>query len=186
MTALQSKPTPRRRGLSIAELMISLSISSFLLVAVAAAYNASADAVEVNDRFFRATQAGRVTMNQVLTEIRRAESVLCSVAGDSIIVTRPLETRAATNEEWREYKYNPATKTVTLQICFKNAGVVSSSPLYTMSRNVTACSFGPPDKITKSDGTQWETRVPVTVEVAVGYNKVRLSGAGSPRRVVQE
>src|SRR5205085_1130645 len=65
----------RRRGLSIIEVMISLTISAFLLVAVAAAYSASADAVEMNDKFFRATQAGRVTMNQVLTEIRRADAV---------------------------------------------------------------------------------------------------------------
>src|SRR3954470_14247930 len=63
------------RGLSIIEVMISLTISAFLLVAVAAAYSASADAVEMNDKFFRATQAGRVTMNQLLTEIRRADSV---------------------------------------------------------------------------------------------------------------
>ena len=34
-----------RRGLSIIEVMISLTISAFLLVAVAAAYSASADAV---------------------------------------------------------------------------------------------------------------------------------------------
>src|SRR4051812_31391096 len=78
----------RRRGLSIIEVMISLTISAFLLVAVAAAYNASADAVEMNDKFFRATQAGRVTMNQLLTEIRRADSV--EVGTNYINVIRPL------------------------------------------------------------------------------------------------
>ena len=77
------------RGLSIVEVMISLTISAFLLVAVAAAYNASANAVEMNDRFFRATQAGRVTLNQLLTEIRRADSVFCAPTSDSIIVQRP-------------------------------------------------------------------------------------------------
>ena len=41
-----------RRGLSIVEVMISLTISAFLLVAVAAAYNASADAVEMNELMF--------------------------------------------------------------------------------------------------------------------------------------
>src|SRR5215218_4356873 len=76
-----------RRGLSIVEVMISLTICSFLLVAVAAAYNASASAVEMNDRFFRATQAGRVTMNQLLTEIRRADAV--QVFTDHIDVIRP-------------------------------------------------------------------------------------------------
>jgi len=74
-----------RRGLSIVEVMISLTITSFLLVAVAAAYNASASAVEMNDRFFRATQAGRVTMNQLLTEIRRADFVACAPTSDSVM-----------------------------------------------------------------------------------------------------
>jgi type II secretory pathway pseudopilin PulG len=175
--------TTTRRGLSIAEVMISLTISSFLLVAVATAYSTSADAVEMNDKFFRATQAGRVTMNQVLTEIRRAESVLCSAAGDSIIVTRPGETRAATFEVSREYKYNATAKTVTLQIYYDKAGVKSTSPLYTMARNIESTSFGPPDKVTQADGTQLEVRVPVTVEVKLGSHKVRLSGSSSPRRV---
>src|SRR3954470_5728397 len=105
-----------RRGLSIVEVMISLTITSFLLVAVAAAYNASASAVEMNDRFFRATQAGRVTMNQLLTEIRRADFVACSPGYDLIYVTRPASVRAATMEDSREFKYDPATKKVTLQI----------------------------------------------------------------------
>src|SRR5438046_9081461 len=101
-------PVARRvapRGLSIIEMMISLTISSFLLVAVAAAYNASANAVEMNDRFFRATQAGRVTMNQVLTEIRRADWVACSPANDTLYVTRPSPTRT-TDADSREFTYD--------------------------------------------------------------------------------
>jgi hypothetical protein len=185
MNQMKDPISTRRRGLSIAEVTISLTISSFLLVAVAAAYSASADAVEMNDRFFRATQAGRVTMNQVLTEIRRADSVLCSAAGDTLIVTRPAETRAPTFEASREFKYNAAAKTITLQIYFDKAGVKTTSPLYTLARNVELCSFGPPDKFTQADGTQAEIRVPVTVEVKLGTNKVRLNGSSSPRRAAQ-
>src|SRR5205823_7082731 len=75
------KATPRR-GMSIAEVMISMAIAALLLVGVSAAYTASADAVEANDNFFRATQAGRVTMTQLLTEIRRADSVLTAPTND--------------------------------------------------------------------------------------------------------
>ena len=146
---------PARRGLSIVEMMISLTISSFLLVAVAAAYNASANAVEMNDRFFRATQAGRVTMNQVLTEIRRADWVACSPANDTLYVTRPSQTRT-TDEDSREFKYDPGTKKVTLQIHYKNTstGAVWAGPAYTLASNVETATFGPAEKITDAGGNQ--------------------------------
>jgi Tfp pilus assembly protein PilW len=163
--------------------MISLAISSFLLVAVAAAYSASAEAVEMNDKFFRASQAGRVTLNQILTEIRRAEGVLCNAAGDTLIVTRPAETRAPTFEASREFKYNAAAKTITLQIYFDKAGVKTTSPLYTLARNVEKGKFGPPD-LAAGTGTT-DQRVPVTVEVKIGSNKVLLNGSSSPRRAMQ-
>ena len=65
----------RSRGLGIVEMVISLAIAAMLLTAVAAAFTASAAAVEVNDDFFRATQAARVSMNQILTDLRRADGV---------------------------------------------------------------------------------------------------------------
>jgi len=176
-----------RRGLSIIEMMISLTISAFLLVAIAAAYNASANAVEMNDRFFRATQAGRVTMNQVLTEIRRADWVACSPGYDSIYVTRPASVRAATMEDSREFKYDPATKKVTLQIHYKNTstGAIWHSPVYTLASNVETATFGPAERITDDKGNPQDARVPVTIDVKIGSNSVRLSGSSGPRRMLQ-
>ena len=65
----------RRRGLSLPEIMIGLAITVLLLTATAAAFNASAQAVSMNDKFFRASQSARVSLNQVLTEIRRCDAV---------------------------------------------------------------------------------------------------------------
>jgi Tfp pilus assembly protein PilW len=174
-----------RRGLSIVEVMISLTISSFLLVAVAAAYNASANAVEMNDRFFRATQAGRVTMNQMLTEIRRADWVACAPTHDSIIITRPTQSRLA-DEDSREFKYDSATKKITLQIYYKNgAGTKWTSPAYSLASNVDSAKFGPPDQMKDATGAMLDVRVPVTVDVKIGSNNVRLSGSSGPRRLMQ-
>lgn len=176
-----TKPAgPARRGLSLVEVMLSLTISTFLLVAVAAAYNASAAAVEVNDRFFRATQAARVTLNQVLTEIRRADTVICAAAGDSIYVTRPAHVRAATNEETRLYRYDATARTITVQIFYDAGGIKTAGPVYTLARNVEVGSFGPPDVAAASAGAS-DARVPVTVEVKVGANAVRLNGSSTPR-----
>ena len=176
----RTTPRPRRRrGLSLVEVMISLTISTFLLVAVAAAYNASAAAVEINDKFFRASQAARVTLNQVLTEIRRAESVLCSPDGKTIYVTRPADVRAVTDEETRQYRYDAATRTITVQIFYDNGLAKSESPLYTLARNIEAGSFGPPDVPAGTGKT--DARVPVTVEVKIGSSSVRLNGSSTPR-----
>jgi Tfp pilus assembly protein PilW len=175
---------PRRRALSIVEVLISLAISSLLLIGVAAAYSASADAIEVNDKFFRATQSGRVTLNQMLTEIRRAEFVFCAPTNDSIIITRP-DTTKLPDEDSREYKYNPETKRVTLQIFYKSATGSWSSPEYTMASNMETARFGPPARIRETSGRVLEVRVPVTLEVKIGGNSIRLSGSSSPRRAAQ-
>ena len=167
-----------RRGLSIAEVLISLTISAFLLVAVAAAYTASADAVEMNDKFFRATQAGRVTMNQLLTEIRRAESL--AVAADHIDIMRPPQNRLP-NESTRTFQYDAANKQMKLRINY--IPPAAPSPWYSLARNVDQATFGPAEM----DATNTNVlRVPVTVVVKIGNNEVRLSGSSGPRRAAKE
>ena len=176
----RNRTTRPRRGLSLIEVMISLTITTLLLVAVAAAYNASAAAVEINDKFFRATQAARVTLNQVLAEVRRAESVLCSADGNSIFITRPADVRAATNEEARQYRYDPVTHSITVQIFYDNGVLKSESPRYTLARNIEYASFGPPDKAAATAAGS-DARIPVTVEVKISSNTVRLNGSSTPR-----
>ena len=66
----------RRRGLSLAEVMISLAITSMLLTAIAAAFQSSSQVIENNDRFFRATQSARVAINQITTEVRRCDAIV--------------------------------------------------------------------------------------------------------------
>src|SRR5699024_1418792 len=71
-------PLPRRRrsrGLGLVELLISLAITASLLTAIAAAFSSSASLIDNNDKFFRATQSGRVALHQILTEVRRCDSV---------------------------------------------------------------------------------------------------------------
>ena len=176
----------RRRGLSIAEVMISLAISSMLLVGVTAAYSASASAAEGNDKFFRATQAARVTMTQLLAEIRRADRVITSAGGDVIYVTREASMRQkqaspAAVEDTREYAYDAVNKKITVKVHFKRTsdGVIVTSPTYTMCRNVSEAKFGPADKVSGI-----EVRVPVTLVVKTATNEVRLSDTAGVRRAL--
>jgi hypothetical protein len=171
--------TDRRRGLSIAEVMISLTISAMLLVGVAAAYNASASAAEGNDRFFRVTQAGRVLMTQLVTEIRKADTVLVSPDPyDTLVIERRQDLRLA-EEKSREFRYDAVAKTVTMKISYQRAdGTTYQSPVYTLVRDVQAATFGPTKQVGGVD-----VRIPLTVVITVDSNTVRLSDTSAPRKL---
>src|SRR5258708_5357790 len=114
----------RRRGVGLLELLLSVSIASMLLVAVAAAYNGSVNAIQVNDSFFRCSQAARVTLMQITAEIRQADATDMSVANTIKIIRAP--ERLVPNENYRIYKYDTTNQRVTLQIIY--TGAIPPSP----------------------------------------------------------
>jgi hypothetical protein len=170
-----------RRGLSLIETMISVAICTALMVAVAAAFKVSANAIDMNDSFFRCSQGSRVTMNQILTEMRRADAVQVNSAVGTIQIIRPSD-QLAPNEIYRQFSYDATNKRVTLQIFFTNNVV---SPVYELATNVSAASFGPADMGTDYNLTLVAVRIPVTLTCSAGGNVVTLSGAASPRRAQQ-
>ena len=171
-----------RRGLSMVEAMISLAICSALLVAAGAAFTSSAAAVQVNADFFRASQTARVTMNQMLTEVRRADSVQCSPTNSTYFdVIRPAET-ITPNEGYRRYAFDSANKRVTLQIYYTGG---TTSSLYTLASNVEAAAFGPPQTGADSNNASVVQRLPITLTVTVGKNRIQLSGSAGPRTALQ-
>jgi hypothetical protein len=165
-----------RRGLSYPECMVCLVINSLLLLAVAGAFSSSASGVKGNSDFFLACQAARVTVNQMVTEVRCCDTV--QVFSDHIVVTRPAATLTP-NEANRTFSYDSANKRVTLQISYKDG---TTSPLYVMTANVNAASFGPADTGTDSNNATVVVRVPVSLTVAVGSSSVVLNGSAAPRR----
>lgn len=172
-----------RRGLSMIEAMIAMSISSMLLVAVSGAFTASSQAVETNDQFFRASQTARVVLHQMLGEIRRADSVQCDTNGDTSYfdVIRPAEDKIAL-EVYRRYKYDSTTRQLTLTI-YEPADVVLQK--YVLANNVEAAAFGPPQTGPDSNNVVVVQRLPVTVTVKVGSNYIALNGAAGPRRALK-
>jgi type II secretory pathway pseudopilin PulG len=151
--------TRRRAGLSIIELMISLAICALLLTAVAAAYSASASAIEINDRFFRASQAARVSTNQIMAQVRRCQAV--TINPTSLVMT------TSTGED-RTYAYNSSSKKLTLTLT-----KLAPPPTYTLASNVSSVAF-------TTDGKS----VAMSITVQVGEDQVLLSGCATPRRTV--
>lgn len=181
-TLSRSSRRPLARGLSLPEVMISLTITAGLLVSVAGAFVAASSAVDSNDQFFRATQAARVSLNQLTNEIRRADVVQVN-SGSQLDVQRPAENMPAANEIYRRYAYDSTGKRLTMQIFYSGG---TSSAVYTLARNVSSASFGPADTGQDSLGQTVVTRVPITVKVAVGKNSVTLTGSAGPRRALKQ
>ncbi len=149
----------RHRGLSIGELLISLAISAMLLTAVAAAYSASASAIEINDQFFRASQAARVSVNQIMAQVRKCQTV--TINPTSLVMT------TATGED-RTYAFDSASNTLTLTLTNQLV-----PPTYKLAHNVSNVSF-------TTDGKS----VSMSITVQVGNNKVLLTGCAAPRRTI--
>jgi Tfp pilus assembly protein PilW len=160
----------RAAGLSIVEVMISLTIAAMLLTAVAAAFTASSDVIEHNDQFFRACQAARVSMNLMLTQVRRAHSVdMVTTTDIDLKYPNPTDPTNAAAALSYSYHYDAATQ----QIKFINN---ADGKEYRLAGNVVECRF---DR--EMPGTTI-TRVTISLRVQVGDNSIRLSGSAAPRK----
>lgn len=65
---------PRRRGVGLVELLISLAITAALLTATGAALDASFKAYRTNQELGDLTQRARLAMHRMLTEIRATQA----------------------------------------------------------------------------------------------------------------
>jgi type II secretory pathway pseudopilin PulG len=166
MIADQHSRPCRRAGLCIAELIISIAIVAMLLTAVAAAFSASAQIIQENDQFFRATQAARVCMTQILTEVRRSQWV------DDTSTSSTLR-MITSNDQTCSYAYDATAGVVNL----------ATEASYPLASNVSSCAFSL-DVITDTGGIRHTTRVSVTLVVQVGNDTVRLSGSAAPRNEI--
>lgn len=166
-----------RAGLSLVEVMISLSITALLLTAAAGAFQVSAAAVQDNDEFFRASQAARVSLHQILTQVRRG-SVRLDADPQWVRLTTAPEAGQVTGKDVT-YQYAPATKRLML---VTNDDL--TDPDYTLASNVVDMRFDV-EPGTDYTNAPCVANVTVMIRVKVGGNQVTLSGAAAPRRNLQ-
>ncbi len=78
---------PRRRtaGLGMVEMLVSLAIMAMLLTSVAAAFHASMETVEENQKITTVTHNARIVLNRMMAEIRQAEAIECGTTSVRII-----------------------------------------------------------------------------------------------------
>ena len=197
MVSIRTSKRRAIRGLSLPEMMISLAITTSLLVAVAASFTAASNAINLNDTFFRSTQAARVSMNQMLGEVRNCSSVDVKDYTNGMLVTRTIplngltgyysatKNAAGSYEQSRMFTYDTAGQRLTMQINYQDG---TSSPVYELATNVTACAFGPipaGDYVVDANNTTIPKHVPIQITVQVGSNSIVLNGSAAPRVAMQ-
>lgn len=159
MSCPRMKSKRRFHGLSLVEALMSLAISAMLLTAVGAAYRASAQAIEMNDQFFRASQAARVSINQIMAEVRRCQS--------GVVSSTSLELTTSTGAI-RTYAFDDTTK--QLKVTLHDD---ISPTTYAMAKNVESVEF-------LTDGQT----ISMTIAVQIGSNQILLNGSALPRRTL--
>jgi prepilin-type N-terminal cleavage/methylation domain-containing protein len=184
--------TARQHGMSLSEVMISLAISAMLLTAIGAAFNSSSQVIENNERFFRATHAARVGLNQMVTEVRRSDAivdrdttvtagtttfVVQGINANRLTIYRPAEARVP-GEMVRYYRYDATTKRLLLSF-LNDQGV--ASPEFPVAENVQGSPFSW-DMGEDQNHATCVARVAIALDVKIGTNHVRLSGSAAPRR----
>lgn len=169
-----SRPRRSRRGLGLVEVLISLAISAMLLAGIAAAFSGATAAVQTNDEFFRATQAGRVTLHHILTHVRQGTVDAPADSATLRLITAAKD--GGGGEDDRTYKFLPATNQIVL---ITNDDL--TDPDYVLARNVTSCAFTA-EMGKDYNNTDCVARLTMSIVVTVGENTVRLSGSVSPRR----
>jgi len=148
-----------KRGMSIIELLISLAICASLLTACAMAFTASSDAVRHNDQVFRAIQAARVSVNQIMTEPRRCQSGAVSATSMDLTLA---------SGETRTYWLDSANRQLMATL-----HALPTPETHPMARNVSDLQFS-------TDGKT----ISMLITVTVGKNSVVLNGSAMPRRAV--
>ena len=119
--------TRRHTGLSLVEAMLSLAISAPCWSPSPPPFPASAAAIETNDRFFRATQAARVTIAQIVNDVRQCQS------GSFTSTECDIFTTAA---QHRVYFYNATEQKLQMKLTDLNP-----IPVYTLAHDVVSATF---------------------------------------------
>jgi hypothetical protein len=168
---LRTRRSRCRAGLGLVEALISLAIVAMLLTAAGAAFCSSGQAIEVNDEFFRASQAARVSLNRMLTQCRKG-TVLTTSASTSLDFNTDLMKDVS-------YSYDATDK----ELLFVTNDDLTD-PDYVLARNVTACAFSYVHGTNPATGDDCISRIAISITVTVGNNSITLCGSAAPRAMI--
>ena len=174
-------PRPRRRrGLSLAEILIAGAIVAILLISIAAAYDAMAQSVQVNDRFNRCAQIARIGVRRMVEEVRTAEAVQVGTVDQqsqaSILDATNLDIIQPSGRVVH-YVYDKDLRQVLYRIDD------ATNPMeVVLARDVADATFTADIEAHPDTGVRRTVRVVIEVTMDVDGQTLYLCGSAVPRR----
>ncbi len=159
-----------RRGISLIEMLIALTISAVLLLAVGMAFNASFANYSENQEMVDAVQSSRLLLHRIMTQARRSTYLNVTSEG------RRIQVETADDNYQYVYVYVPAENQVLLSRT--NLQTLVSEDLGQVS-NVTGFLI---------PAEQWGAnpdRLTLSMTVRYGSNESTLSGSAVPRSTIE-
>ncbi len=178
MTALPSHSVRRRRrGLTLAEVLIAASLMMVILLAVTAAMQATFMSYSENRKIAEVTQVSRAVLHRMMREIRTAEAVTCSA--QSVTMVPPDNGDGLTQLEY-------VLDNGTLYYRQTVNGDVQSFPLIESGGDVAIQDF----TVSRETGQTivddvpvvYTKRVTVRLDLKVGANAFPVTASVCPRR----
>ena len=179
---LSNVPAARRprRGLSLAEILIAGAIVAVLLISIAAAYDAMAQSVEVNERFNRGAQIARIGVRRMVEEVRTAEAVQVGAAGQqsqsSILDATNLDVIQPSGRVVH-YVYDADAR----QVLYRIDDAVNPVEVV-LARDVENASFTADIQAHPDTGVRRTVRVVIEITMNVDGQTLYLCGSAVPRR----
>lgn len=159
----------RYRGIGLIEMLIALSISAVLLLAVGMAFQASFSNYAENQQIVEATQDTRLVLHRLMTQARRSSYLNVSYQGRMIQVETP-------DDDYQYiYTYVPADCRILLS-------------RMNMTTRATE-SIGTVDNVTNFvvPSAQWvenPARLTLSMTIRCGSNESTLTGSAVPRSTI--
>jgi len=176
-TMRQMFPRTASRGFTLMEMLISMSITALLLVAMGGAFTAAASSVETNDQFFRSMQQARSAQDMIMTLIRRCQGVTAANSSGITFNAANASGNADFNGDSLTIAYNaagPYAGDITLTDNTANTTTV-------MAANVSTATF------TSTNGTDMNSNpvsfavIGLSMTIRIDNNQVTMSNSAAPR-----
>ena len=170
-----TKPVKTRQGFTIVEMLLALAILAVLLSAVAVAMYASLHNYGENTEIAELTQAARVVLNRMMSEVRTADAVDSASQRVTIIPPQP----DSGNVTEIEYELDGGVLYCRRTV----SGVQTSESLIASDEDVEVTGF----TVTRETGingeeVEYTKSVTATLDLKSGDNTFSVTASACPRR----
>ncbi|NLF30902.1 MAG: hypothetical protein GX591_08455 [Planctomycetes bacterium] len=173
MNASPRRPRHTAPGLGMVELLLSLAIMAMLLTSVAAAFHASLNTVDENQKIATVTHNARIVLNRMMAEIRQADEY---GGGDHFVWITPPTFGNVTRIEY---------ESVGDALVYRRTvnGIDCEYTILSPEDGVTIHAFDiTPLERRDAHGVTYVTGVKATLDVSVGGNRFAVTAGTNPRR----